>query len=133
MHSPLKKVLNKLEDSYHPYVNVYKTHAMATHHGGTGKPLEKDSDTQENDTTIHDEYQADISDFKNIEPDHHERLRDWNNEIDHLWQKVKTNETEPMNAINHLEWGSLAASIHHCKREANRCNFDNNVAMIWIS
>ena len=48
---------------------------MATCHGGTGKPLEKDSDPQENDVTIHDEYHADINDFENIEPDHHEKIK----------------------------------------------------------
>ena len=76
---------------------------MATHHGGTGTPSEKDSDLQENDVTIHYEYQADINDFKNIEPDHHARLRDLTHEINHLWQKVKANETKPMDAISHLE------------------------------
>ena len=84
MHSPLKKVLNKLEDSYHTYVNSYKTHAMATCHGGTGKPLGKDSGPQGNDITIHDEYQEDINDFENIETDHYEGLRDLTHEIDHL-------------------------------------------------
>ena len=103
MHSPLKKVLNKIEDSYQTYVNAYKTHAMATHNEGTGKPSEKDSDPQENDVTIHNEYQADINHFENIEPDLHERLRDLTHEIDHLWQKVEVNETKPMNTINHLE------------------------------
>ena len=39
---------------------------MATHHGGTGKPSEKDSDPQENDVAIHDEYQADINDLKTL-------------------------------------------------------------------
>ena len=57
---------------------------MSTCHGGTGKPSEKDSDPQENDVTIHDEYQADINDLENIEPDHHERLKDITHEIDHL-------------------------------------------------
>ena len=85
MCSPLKKVLNKIEDSYQTYINAYKTHAMATHHGGTGKPSEKDFWPQEKDVTIHDEYQADMNDFENIEPDHHERLRDLTHEIDHLW------------------------------------------------
>ena len=76
---------------------------MATHHGGTGKPSEKDSDLQENDVTIQDEYEADIKDFENIEPDHHARLETLTHEIDHLWQKVKANKTEPMDAISHLE------------------------------
>ena len=84
MHSPLKKVLNKMEDSYQTYVNSYKTHAMATHHGGTGKPLQKDSDAQENNVAIHDGYQADVNDFENITPDHHATLRDLIHEIDHL-------------------------------------------------
>ena len=69
MHSPLKKVLHKLEDSYNTYINSYKTHAMATHYGGTGKPAEKDSDAQDHDDTIHNEYQEDINDFENVEPD----------------------------------------------------------------
>ena len=93
MHSPPKKVLHKIEDSYQTYVNSYKTHAMATHHGGTGKPTEKDSDPQETNVTIHDEYQADLNDFENIELDHHARLRDLIKEIDYLQQKVEANET----------------------------------------
>ena len=114
MHSPLKKVLHKLEDSDHTYVNSYKTHAMATHYGGTGKPSEKDSDPQENDVAIHIEYQGDINDFENVEPDHHERLRDLTHEIDHLWQKVQANESEPMDAIIHWECklNRLALTLH---------------------
>ena len=45
----LKKVLNKVEDSYQTYINTCKTHTLATCHGGTGKPSEKDSDPQETD------------------------------------------------------------------------------------
>ena len=114
MHSPLKKVLNKIGDSYQTYINAYKTHAMATYHGGKGNPSEKDSDPQENDVTIHDKYQADMDDLENIEPDHHERLRDLTHEIDHLWQKVEANKTEPMDAINHLECkvNRLAVTLH---------------------
>ena len=82
MHSPLRKVLNKIEESYQMYINSYKTQAMATCHEGTIKSSEKDSDTQENDVTNQDEYQADINDFGNIEPDHHVRFRDLSNKID---------------------------------------------------
>ena len=42
MCSLLKKVLNKLGDSYQTYVNMYKTHTMTTHQGGTGQPSEMD-------------------------------------------------------------------------------------------
>ena len=34
--------------------------------------------------------------------------------------------------IQQKEKESLAAYIHRFKREANRCNFNNNAAMIWI-
>ena len=57
---------------------------MTTCHGGTGKPSEKDSDPQENDVTIHNEYQADVDDFENVESNHHARLRYLTNEIDYL-------------------------------------------------
>ena len=59
--------------------------------------------SQENDVTIHNEYQADVDDFENVELDHHARLRDLTNEIDYLQQKVEANETQPMDAISHLE------------------------------
>ena len=129
MHSPLKKVLNKIEDSYQTYVNAYKTHTMATHHGGTGKPLEQDSDPQENDVTIHNEYQANINDFDNIEPDHHARLRDLNNEIDHIWQKV-----EPMDTINHLECkhNRLALTLHPSAPPEPIEDFCSNVQTLYV-
>ena len=57
MCSPIKKILNKLGDSYNTYINYHKTHTMATHYGGIGKPLEKDSDPKESDIAITDEYQ----------------------------------------------------------------------------
>ena len=55
--SPLKKVLNKLGNPYQTYVNMYKTHMMATYHGGTEQPLEKDPNCQEQDTYTLDDYQ----------------------------------------------------------------------------
>ena len=64
MCSPIKKVLNKIEDSYQTYINTYKTHTMATHHGGTGQCQEKDPNPQEQDINIPNEYQEDMDDFK---------------------------------------------------------------------
>ena len=58
---------------------------MATHYGGIGKPLEKDSDPQETDATIQDEYQTDINDLENIEPD----FRDLTREIEQLWKQSR--------------------------------------------
>ena len=37
--SPLKTVIGKIGDTYQAYCNIYKTHAMATCHGGLGQPL----------------------------------------------------------------------------------------------
>ena len=55
---------------------------MATHHSGIGKPLEEDSDHQETNVNIQDEYQADINDFEKIEPDHQAGLRVLTHEIE---------------------------------------------------
>ena len=76
-HSPLKKVLNKLEDSYKTYINTYKTHTMATHHRGTAQPLEMDTNPQEQDTDIPNDYQhEDMDYFENGEHENHTQLRD---------------------------------------------------------
>ena len=76
---------------------------MATHYGGIGKPLEKDSDSQETDVAIQDEYQADINDLENIGPDHQAGLRGLTHEIEQLQQTVKANDNDPMDTISQLE------------------------------
>ena len=43
-HSLLKTVLGKIGDQHQAYCTTYKTHAMATHHGGTGCCLDRGSD-----------------------------------------------------------------------------------------
>ena len=83
-HSPLKKILNKLGDSYQTYINTYKTHTMATHHGGTGQPSEMDPSPQAQDIDIPNDYQEDIDDFENIEHENHMQLKELTNELDHL-------------------------------------------------
>ena len=87
---------------------------MATHHGAIGKPLEKDSDPQETDVAIQDEYQADINDFENIQPAHQAGLRDLTHEIEQLQQPVEANDNDPMDAISHLECkpNRLALTLH---------------------
>ena len=42
MCSPLKTVLGKIRNRYETYCTVYKTHPMATHHGGAGHPVARD-------------------------------------------------------------------------------------------
>ena len=69
---PLKKVLNKLGNPYQTYVNTYKTHMMATHHRGTGQPLERDPNPQEQDTDTPDDYlHEDLDGFENVENENH--------------------------------------------------------------
>ena len=69
--SPLKKVLTRLGDSNHTYVNMPKTHTMATCHGGTGQPSEKEPNPQEQDIYVSNDYQEDVDDFENIGHENH--------------------------------------------------------------
>ena len=101
--SPIKKILNKTGDSCQTYINYYKTHTMATHYRGIGNDLVNDSEPQDINTNIQDEYQTDIHDLENIEPDHQAGLRDLTCELEQLWQTIKANDNDPMDAISHLE------------------------------
>ena len=42
-------MLGKIGDKYQAYCTMYKTHAMATHHGGTGHPLDRGIDLNAED------------------------------------------------------------------------------------
>ena len=44
LHSPPKTVFARIGDTYQAYCNTYKTHAIATHHGSSGQPLDRDTD-----------------------------------------------------------------------------------------
>ena len=92
------------------------------------------SDPQENDVAIHNENQADINDFENIEPDHHARLRDLTHEIDHLHQKVKANKTEPMDAISHLECKLNRLALKLCLSTLLKPlrRFCNNIQTLYV-
>ena len=58
---------------------------MATHHRGTGQPLEKDGTPQDQDIDIPNDYQhKDIDDFENVENENHTQLIDLTNEVGHL-------------------------------------------------
>ena len=41
MHSQFQTMLRKIGDKYQAYCTMYITHAMATHHGGAGCPLDR--------------------------------------------------------------------------------------------
>ena len=51
-HSHFKTVFNRLADTYQAYCNAYKTHAMTTHHGGTGQPLAREDDPANNEDVV---------------------------------------------------------------------------------
>ena len=77
---------------------------MATHHRGTGQPLEKDPNHKDQDIDIPNQYQHDnIDDFENAENENHTQLRDLTNEVDHLQHKIGVTKGQPTEAINHLE------------------------------
>ena len=74
-HSLLKTVLSKLGDTYQAYHNTYKTHAMATHHGGAGQPLDRDTTLHGQDTDIPNDYHyEDMDNFENTEQENHTNL-----------------------------------------------------------
>ena len=98
-----KNILNKLGGSCQTYINNYNTHTMATHYGGIVDTSMNNPESQDMDADIQDNYQEDINDLENIEPDHQARLKNLTHEIEHLWQTIKANNNDPMDAISHLE------------------------------
>ena len=56
-HSPIKRLLNKLENSIQTYINYHKTHTMATHFGRVGDTPMGNPKTQDVDNVSEDESQ----------------------------------------------------------------------------
>ena len=81
---PLKTVLNKLGDSYQTYVNTYKTHAMATHHGGAGQPSDRDPNLPEQGTDIPSNHLEDMDNFENVEQENHTTLKAMTRNLDDM-------------------------------------------------
>ena len=76
---------------------------MATHYSEIGDTSMNNPESQDIDANIQDTYQEDINDLENIEPNHPAGLRHLTHEIEQLWQTIKANNNDPMDAINHLE------------------------------
>ena len=57
---------------------------MATHYGRIGDTSVSSSEPQDMDANIQDNYQADINDLENIEPNHRAGLKDFTHEIEQL-------------------------------------------------
>ena len=69
-HSSLKMVFGKIGNTYQAYCNTYKTHAMATYHGGSGRPLDRDIDMTREAQKTTDTNIEDTWDFSTAETDH---------------------------------------------------------------
>ena len=76
-HSPIKKLLTKIGESYQTYINYYKTHAIATCYGGIGDTSGSNSENHNKDDN---DSQTDINDLENIEPMHGAGFRDFNSQ-----------------------------------------------------
>ena len=74
---------------------------MATCYGGIGDTSMNNPESQDMDADIQNNYQQDINDLENIEPDHQAGLKNLTCKI--KWQTMETNDNDPMDAISHLE------------------------------
>ena len=98
---PLKTVFKRLGDTYQAYCNTYKTHTMATCHGGSGQPLDRDAMPNGKDTDVdipHDYHHEDTGDFDNEEWENHTNLAILTRELDDLCHRV-----QPAEALYHIE------------------------------
>ena len=89
-HSPLKTVFGKIGDPFQAYCHTYKTHNMATCHGGSGQHLDRDINTHKTtDTEIEhapEFHHVNINDFKESEPNNPTRLTNITRELDDICQ-----------------------------------------------
>ena len=76
---------------------------MATRYGGKGDTSMDIPESHNMDSDSQDNYQEDINDLENIEPNHTAGLKHLTCEIEQLRQTIKANDNDPMDAINHLE------------------------------
>ena len=76
---------------------------MATCYGGIGDTSMNNPESQDMDADIQGNYQEDIHDLEIIEPNHPAGLRHLTHKVGQLRQTIKTNDNDPVDAINHLE------------------------------
>ena len=102
LHSPIKRLLNKLENSFHTYVNYHKTHAMATCFGGVGNTPVENHNTQEVDNVSEDESQDE------------DLIRQLLCKTADLKQFVEDKNNEPREAIHDIEQrlNDLTLALH---------------------
>ena len=79
---------------------------MATCHGGTGQPLERNDTPHGKDTEVnipHDYHQEHTDDFETIEQENHTTLANLTWELDDLCHKVQAGKGQPMEALHQIE------------------------------
>ena len=88
--SPLKTVFGKIKDTYQAYCHTYKTHAMATHHGSSGQPSDRDITTHKSTDTeiehVQEFHHVNPNDLKGSDPNNPARLTLITRELDDLHQ-----------------------------------------------
>ena len=103
LHFLLKTVLNKLGDTYQACCNTYKTHAVATCHGGTGQPLDRDDTPHGKDIEVNILHHEDTDDFESVEQENHAKLATLTKELDNLCHRAQAGEGQPMEALHCIE------------------------------
>ena len=71
---------------------------MATHHGGSRQPLDRDSTLHEKDTDVnitHDYHHEDTNDFENVEQENHTNLAALTRDLDDLGHRIQAGEGQP--------------------------------------
>ena len=99
-------MFNKIGDTYQAYCNTYRTHTIATHHGGAGQPLDRDSTPNGKDTDaniLHNYHHEDMDNFENVEQENHTNLATLTWELDDLHQRIQAGEGQPMEVLHHIE------------------------------
>ena len=82
---------------------------MATCHGGTGQPLDRDANPNGNDTDvdIQDNYHYEnTGDFEPIGQENNTNLANLTWELDNLCHRVQARESQPAEALHHIEQNS---------------------------
>ena len=111
LHSPLKTVLGRIGDTYKAYCNTYKTHAMATCHGGSGQPLDRVTNmTREEQPVVEinvevqqDFHLEDSAQFEVLEHDNPVRLTAITRELDDLHQRIQAEKGQPTELLHCIE------------------------------
>ena len=90
---------------------------MATHHRGSGQPLDRDSTPNGKDIDVnilHDYHHEDTNDFENVEKENHTNLAALTRELDDLCHRVHAGEGQPKEALHHIECKLQRLSIALC-------------------